>query len=158
MRKGRVVFCIFLIAIAAYAMRSALNWTFKAALFPLTVSIPLMILAAIQLLLEIFSKGETTAGPAVDIEFAADVPPEVARRRAVGAFLWVGGFILLVYVVGFPVAVPIFIFSYLSMQGRVGWWLSATLTACAWGFFYGLFQYLLHLPFEDGLIQTLLGI
>jgi hypothetical protein len=35
--------------------------------------------------------------------------------------------------------------------------LSVTLTAVAWLFFYGLFQRTLHLPFEDGLIQTWLG-
>jgi hypothetical protein len=158
MRKGRVLFSIFLIAVGAYAAYSAMGWRFKAALFPLSVSIPLIILVTIQLLLEIFSKGETSEGPAVDLEFAADVPPEVARRRALGAFLWVAGFILAVYLVGFPLAVPIFIFSYLSLQGRVGLPLSVGLTAVAWLFFYGLFQWTLHLPFEDGLIQTWLGI
>ena len=158
MRKGRVLFCIFLIAIAGYAVYAALGWTFKAKLFPLTVSIPLIVLATIQLLMEVFGKGDTGEGQAMDLEFGADVPPEVARRRAVGAFLWVGAFILLVYLAGFPLAVPIFIFSYLAAQSRVGLLLSVTLTAAAWLFFYGLFQRLLHLPFEDGLIQTLLGI
>jgi hypothetical protein len=49
-------------------------------------------------------------------------------------------------------------FSYLSMQSKVGWRLSVILTFAAWLFFYGLFQRLLHLPFADGLIQTWLGL
>jgi hypothetical protein len=158
MTKGRVLFSLFLIVVGAYAAYAAQGWTFKAALFPLSVSIPLIILVTVQLLLEIFGKAETAEGPAVDIEFAADVPSDVARRRVVGAFLWIAGFILLVYLVGFPLAVPIFIFSYLSLQSGIGLPLSAALTALAWLFFYGLFQWTLHLPFEEGLIQTWLGL
>ena len=158
MRKGRILFCIFLIGVAAYAIRAASGWTFKAQLFPLTVGIPLLILVAVQLVMEILGKAETTAGPAVDLEFSADVPAEVARRRVIGAFLWVAGFILLVYLLGFPLAVPIFMLAYLSTQSQVGLPLSLALTAVTWLFFYGLFQRLIHLPFEDGLIQTLLGL
>jgi tripartite tricarboxylate transporter TctB family protein len=158
MRNGRILFCLFLIGVAAYAVWAAVGWTFKAKLFPLTVSIPLIILAVTQLLIEIFGKGESAEGPAVDLEFSADVPSEVARRRAIGAFLWVAGFILLVYLLGFPLAVPIFMFGYLSTQSRIGFLLSFGLTVTTWLFFYGLFQRLIHLSFEDGLIQTLLGI
>ena len=157
MRKGRILFCLFLIAVATYAVWAAVGWTFKAKLFPLTVSIPLMILAVTQLLMEILGKAESTEGPAVDLEFSADVPPEVARQRVIGAFLWVAGFILLVYLFGFPLAVPIFMLSYLSTQSRVGFLLSLGLTVATWLFFYGLFQRLIHLSFEDGLLQTLLG-
>jgi len=156
--KGRVLFCVFLIAVAAYAVWAAVGWTFKAKLFPLTVSIPLMVLAAIQLVAEIFGKADTGDRQAMDFEFASDVAPELARRRAIGAFLWVGGFILLVYLLGFPWAVPVFVFSNLHLQSRIGLPVSAALTAATWLFFYGLFQRLLHLPFEDGLIQTLLGL
>jgi hypothetical protein len=117
-----------------------------------------MVLAAIQLVAEIFGKADTGEGQAMDFEFASDVAPELARRRAIGAFLWVGGFILLVYLLGFPWAVPVFVFSNLHLQSRIGLPVSAALTAATWLFFYGLFQRLLHLPFEDGLIQTLLGV
>jgi hypothetical protein len=157
MLKGRVLFGLLLIGVGGYAAFSARHWTFKAALFPLTVSIPLIVLAAVQVILDLLGKGETASGAAVDMEFSADVTPEQARRRAIGIFLWAAGFILLVFFVGFPVAVPLFMFSYLSFQSRVGWLLSVTLTAAAWLFFYGLFERLLNLPFEQGLIQAWLG-
>jgi hypothetical protein len=41
---------------------------------------------------------------------------------------------------------------------RAGWWQSIGLTAAAWGFFYGVFQRLVHLQFEDGLLQSWLGL
>jgi hypothetical protein len=134
-----------------------IGWTFKAALFPLAVSIPFVVLVAIQLAYEVFGRGETAAGPAVDVEFTADVPSDVARRRAIVTFLWVGGFILLVYLVGFPLGVPIFVFSYLVLQGQVGWPISVGLTLAASLFFYGVFQQILRLRFEEGLMQTWLG-
>ena len=158
MRKGRILFGLFLIVVGAYAVHSALGWSFKTALFPLSVSIPLIILAAAQLLLDLFGKAETAGGPAIDLELAAGVPPDVARRRVIGIFFWVAGFILLVFLLGFPIAVPLFILCYLRLQSHESWWLSLSLTAFAWGFFYGIFERLIHLRFEDGLLQTWLGL
>ncbi|HSQ12747.1 MAG TPA: hypothetical protein VLM90_07005, partial [Candidatus Deferrimicrobium sp.] len=49
MHKGRILFCVFLILVAAAAIYLALEWPFNAALFPLAVGIPLLLLAATQL-------------------------------------------------------------------------------------------------------------
>jgi hypothetical protein len=62
-------------------------------------------------------------------------------------------FIVLVFLFGFPIAVPLFVFSYLVVQSRAGWGLSIALTAAAWGFFHVIFERLLHFPFEAGLIS-----
>ena len=158
MRKGRILFSLFLIAVAAYAVRSAWAWTFKAGLFPLAVSIPLIVLTATQLLLDLFGKAETAKGPSVDLEFGADVPLEIARRRVTNVLLWIGGFILLVFLLGFPVAVPVFMLSYLGLQSRAGWWQSIGITLAAWGFFYIVFQRVIRMQFETGLLQTWLGL
>lgn len=152
------LFTLFLVAGAASAILWALRWPFKAALFPLTVGVPLVILGVAQLTLDLFGGTEAARGPGVDLAFSAEVEPGVANRRATAIFAWIAGFILLVLLVGFPIAVPLFVFSYLSLQSPAGSWLSLTLTAAAWGFFYGIFQRLLHLPFEGGWIQTWLGL
>jgi hypothetical protein len=49
-------------------------------------------------------------------------------------------------------------FSYLAMQSRIGWLESMSLTAVTWGFFYFLFQRLLNLQFEAGVIQSWMGL
>ena len=84
--------------------------------------------------------------------------PAVARKRVAGILVWIAGFILLVFLVGFPIAVPVFIFSFLSLQSRVGWRLSFALTAIAWAIFYFLFQWLLNVQFEAGAIQSWIGL
>jgi hypothetical protein len=155
--KPRSLFSLMLMAVAAYAVFSARHWSLKAALFPFATGIPLFVLAGTLFVLEFLGDDKSTGGPAVELELSTDVDPVVARRRIGGILAWIAGFIVLVFLLGFPVAVPLFIFFYLFLQSQVGWWLSLSLTAIAWLCFYGLFQWLLHLPFEDGFIQTLLG-
>jgi hypothetical protein len=94
----------------------------------------------------------------VETEFSNEVPPEVARRRVVATFCWIAGFIVTVYLVGFPAAIPPFIFLYLKIQSQVNWLTSIALTATTWGFFYVVFQRIVQLQFESGVIQTWIGL
>jgi len=156
--SGHVLFSVFLILVAGYAVYSASYWSFKTGFFPLAIGIPLIILALAHLLLEIFGAPEKAGGPAVEAEFVSELPPGLARRRVIEIFSWIAGFILLVFLVGFPVAVPFFMFFYLRLQSGVGWWQSVGLTAAAWGFFYGIFERLVRLQFEPGVIQSWMGL
>ena len=158
MIKGRMIFCGFLIAVAAGAIYLALDWPFKAKLFPLAVSIPLLILASAQMLQLISGKEETNDSAAVDIEFSSDLPPDIERRRVIAAFSWIAGFILCVYLIGFPLTVPLFIFVYLRFASGVGWFYTGLSTLLTWASFYGLFEKLVHLQFEQGALQTWLGL
>ena len=158
MHKGRLSFCVFLICIAASAIAMALDWPFQTALFPLSVSIPLLVLALTQLLQLFFGRADANEGAAVDLEFASDIPPDLARRRVIAAFSWIAGFILCVFLIGFPLTVPLFIFAYLKMESGVGLLPTAAATALTWAIFYGLFQQLVHLQFEQGALQAWLGL
>jgi hypothetical protein len=155
--NGPIVFNVALMAVAAYAIFAAREWPFNAAFFPLVTAVPLFIIATVQLLVLLFGRSPAKSEGRHDLEFAADVSPEVARRRTIAIFAWIGGFILLIFLFGFPYAIPLFVFLYLAPQPELKWWLKATLAALAWGFFYGLFVRTLHLPFEAGWIQTWLG-
>jgi hypothetical protein len=157
-KKGNFLFSIFLILVAGYAALSASHWSFKTGFFPLAVAIPLLILVILNLVLEFVGGTEKASGPAVEAAFTTNVEPEVARRRVIETFSWIGGFIALVFLVGFPAAVPLFLLAYLAIQSQVGWLLSVSLTATTWGFFYFLFQRLLNLQFEAGVIQTWMGL
>ena len=144
--------------VTASAIYMALEWPFKAALFPLSVSIPLLILAGIQLLQLLVGKEEIIESAAVDLEFSSDVPPEIERRRVITAFSWIAGFILTVYLIGFPLTVPLFICFYLRFESGVSPLPTIAATAITWAMFYGLFQKLVHLQFEQGALQAWLGL
>lgn len=135
--SGAALFSGALAAAAAYAVLTALEWPAKAALFPLTMGIPLLVLAVAQTIVELRDP------PMVD----------ALGRRGLAVFAWMGVFIVLVLFAGFPAAVPVFMFAYLLTESRERWWLAIGLALAAWGFFHLLFERLLHFPFEPGLIQ-----
>ena len=135
--SGAMLFSLGLALVAAYAVYASLRWPPKAALFPLTMGIPLLVLALAQTVAEI-------RDPAT-----ADRP----LARVVAVFAWMTGFIALVLLAGFPIAVPLFVFFYLVMESREKLGVSLLLAAAAWGAFHLLFERLLHFPFEAGLIR-----
>ena len=137
--NGAAIFSVCLAAAAAYAVYTALRWPPKAALFPLTMGIPLLVLAMAQTLVELREPSPSSAAG--------------ASRRPLVVFAWMVTFIVLVVLAGFPVAVPLFVFSYLVVEGRERWLLALVLAAAAWGAFHLLFERLLHFPFEAGLIR-----
>jgi hypothetical protein len=138
--SGAALFACALAVLAGYAVYAALRWPPKAALFPLTMGIPLLVLALAQIFLELREPPSQAAGSGT-------------VRRVVILFGWMGAFIGLVLLAGFPTAVPLFVFSYLAIASREGWGISLALAAAAWGFFHLLFERLLHFPFDAGLIR-----
>ena len=156
--KGHLYFSAFLILLSGYAILTAARWSFKTGFFPLAVAIPLLLLVLLHLYLEYFHAPEASKGPAVDADFSGDVDENVARRRVITIFSWIAGFILAVYLIGFPSTVPLFLFFYLKFQSEATWFQSLALTAITWVLFYLLFQKLVHIQFETGVIQSLLGL
>ena len=155
--NGRVLFSLGLAALAVFAIVSASSWPLKARLFPLVTAIPLLVLALVQLFLDLRRSPETADSASGDIALSTDAPPSIAHRRTLLTFAWMAAFLALVFLVGFPLAVPVFVFSYLMFQSAEGFWRSLALTAAAWGFFYGLFDRVLRLPFGSGFVQNWLG-
>ena len=149
-KKASLALAIAIMALSCWGTVSALAWPWKAKLFPLVIGIPLFCLATAELLWVIF--GSAAAAKASDFQLAADVPVELARRRTALAAGWIIGFFLLILLLGFPVAVPTFVFLYLKLQAREGWLFCTIFTAALWAGFYGLFDLLLHLPFPPGLL------
>ena len=64
----------------------------------------------------------------------------------------------MIWLVGYVIAIPLMVFTYLKFQSGETWVLSTVLTVIAFVFFYALFVRLLNLPFPDGFLQTMLGI
>lgn len=146
MHKGASVGLSIAVMLASgYAVFAATAWPWKAALFPLVIGIPLFCLAATELLWNFFGKEEPSSSTDAS-----------ARRRMALIAGWMLAFFAAIALLGFPIAVPIFVFLYLKLQGGEGWALSIALTAGVSALFYGLFDALLHLPFPAGWLWDLL--
>jgi hypothetical protein len=137
----------------------AKDWRLQARLYPYAIGIPMVILAIIQVILDLkgVERKQTDAAP-VDFQFSQNIDPALARRRTINIFTWIFGFFLGIWLLGFIITIPLLVFSYLKLYSGEPWGLSIILTAVAWLAFYALFVRLLHLPFPEGLILTWLGI
>ena len=131
----------------------------QARLYPWAIGIPMVILALVQVILDLrgYKAKQTSDGAPVDFQFTQTIEPAVARKRAITMFSWLLGFFLLVWLLGFEYGIPLMVFGYLKFQSNESWVLSITLTVVAFVFFWLLFVKLLTLPFPQGLIFTWLG-
>src|SRR4051812_7507502 len=151
--RASLALSVAVMLLAAWGVFSAWSWPAKAALFPLVISIPLFLLGAAEVLWVLL--GSQAQAAASDFKLSDHLPKDVALRRTAVAAGWILAFFAVIVLFGFGIAVPLFVFVYLKVQGKAGWIFSVVFTAGVWGFFYGLFDLLLHLPFPDGWIQSL---
>jgi len=142
------------ILIFAWALWESKSFGIRAGLFPWSIGYPVLALAILQFILELMGKGR---GGGLESEVESDLPKEVVRRRTAGILGWIAGFYLLIWFVGFSYAVPITTVLYLKLSGQEKWPITIVFTAATWGFFYGVFDYALKIPFPEGLLITLIS-
>jgi hypothetical protein len=153
-KNASLALSVLIMIVAGYGVIAASAWPWKAALFPLVIGIPLFCLAAAEALWTFFGKAPGQADEASD--FQLSIGKDSLRRTLVAAG-WILAFFAAIVLLGFPIAVPLFVFLYLRLQGRESWIVSIVMTGALWGVFYGLFDLLLHLPFPAGWLFAWLG-
>jgi len=157
--RPQAIFSFLLLIFFIVFVYHAQDWRLQARLYPWAIGIPMIILALIQLILDLKGvehKPSDDATP-MDYRFTQTVAPEVAKHRAIIMFCWLFGFFFSIWLLGFSITIPLMVFSYLKIYSKEDWKISIILTAVAWLFFYFLFVRLLTLPFPDGTIFTWLG-
>lgn len=147
--RASLALAVLIMLVSGYGVLSAWTWPWKAALFPLTIGIPVFCLATAEALWSLFGKS-SEQDRASDFQLSRHLPEKETLRRTAIAVAWMLGFFAAIVLLGFPVALPLFVFVYLKLQGRESWTLSVVFTLVVWGIFYGLFDQLLHLPFPAG--------
>ena len=152
--KWEPTFSLFILLLFVYAVWEASEWGLRARLFPWSVAIPGVVLAILQLNLDFTGLFKRRA-PIVSKEDTETTTLEV--RRTLDIVGWIVGLFMAIWLVGFSWAVPLGTFLYLKVGAREKWPISLVLTLLAWGSFYVVFVYYLHVPFPDGLIFEWLG-
>ena len=101
----------------------AQDWRLQARLYPYAIGIPMLILAIVQVILDLrgFKAKESSSATPMDFQFTKDIDPTTAKKRAIIMFSWLIGFFLLIWLVGFPIGIAVMMFAYLKFQGRESW-------------------------------------
>jgi hypothetical protein len=87
-----------------------------------------------------------------------EIDPSVSRQRTIAIVAWMVGFFAAIWLFGFIAAAAVATFLYLKFGAGEKWPISLSLTAAAWLFFFGLFDYGLQLPFPTGAIFDLVSV
>ena len=158
----RPLFALFFVGLFVYVLRETYfeirPMEERAALFPMVIGMPTLALALLAFGQELFNTLRGATGGTNPPEITSSLEPAVVRSRAVSIVAWILGFFLAIWLLGFVVAVPVASFLYFRFAGGEKWAISILLSVAAWACFYGLFDYLLHLPFPEGQLFQLVGI
>ena len=77
-------------------------------------------------------------------------------RKELNAVFWVLLFFGLVYLIGFFVAIPLYIFVSMRYRSQEPWAISILVPLGSWAFMYGLFSWLLKIQLFEGILVQLL--
>jgi hypothetical protein len=156
------MFSLAVIALIVAAILSSTDWPHDAKIVPLTACGMALTAAVLNLVNELFGREQTmfahvdsglqmqAADPGVKagahISAHVDdlgVADDVARWRAVSFFLWMAGFIALVWLIGFIPAIAVFVFAYMRFGFGEPWlssfgYAAATTVICTIVFHWAL--------------------
>ncbi|MFQ5851319.1 MAG: tripartite tricarboxylate transporter TctB family protein [Candidatus Binatia bacterium] len=152
--RPQTIFDLLVVLFFAFLVWEAKDWRLQARLYPWVIGVPMLVLAAAYLFMDL--KGVTikkrSGENPVDFQFTKGIDPALARWRTFNIFSWIFGFLIGVWILGFSITIPLLTFLYLKVQSREGWILTLLLTGSTWLIFWGLFERMLRLPFPEGQI------
>jgi putative tricarboxylic transport membrane protein len=158
----RPLFALFFVALFIYVLRETFfeirPMEERAALFPMVLGIPCLVLALLALGQELFYTFRAGSDSGSPPEVAFSMEGAMIRRRAISIVGWILGFFVGIWLLGFIIAVPVASLLYFRLAGGEKWSIAVPLSLGAWAVFYGLFDYLLHLPFPDGTLLVWLNL
>jgi len=148
------LFTLLILLIFFGGVFTARQWQFQARLFPWTIGIPALLLCIAQLAMDLFRTTESDdpddVSGLMDLPVDRGIPVSVVVRRAVNSFGWIIGFMLVIWLIGFIISVPLFVLLYLLIQAREKLWVSLVYTGAMLIFLLGVFHQVLHIPWPPG--------
>lgn len=153
------VFTLIFLAAFSFGVTTAAEWDIHARLFPWVIGVPAIFLCVGQLAGDFVARrrpgeDDDTRGM-MDLPVDRSVPMSLVIRRAVKTFLWIVGLFAAVRLVGFVVAVPLFVLLYLKFQGDENLWLSLKCSAAMALLLVAVFHLVLNVPWPAAVFPQL---
>jgi hypothetical protein len=164
-----LVLTLVLTAVFATAFWTALEWSFRAGLFPRMVTglgLGLSVLQLVVLLTGARRRPPTVQPPAApqpaelpeptEADDEANLEVEYVFAHAGGrawarSLAWIAAFFVSLYVLGLLITAPLFSLAFLRFSARVSWWASVLYAVVIGGVLYLAFEVALRLPVPPGL-------
>ena len=151
-------------------LSQSFDWAFAARIVPTIVGIGAILFCSLSLVNEIFgvhernvatatagAEPDSTAPKRIHMDIAsktAHLPGATVLGRGFQFFGWMAGVMLLMWIIGLIPAVPIFIISYMRLEGREKWRIVIPMAVCVVALIYVVFDQLLAIPWPPTLLGT----
>jgi len=140
----KIIFTSIVGLVMVTALYVAKDWPIRASIIILLLGGVGVILVLIQFIFDLKdmrSDNSKVLRPTYEVQAIE----HQGRWGSLEIWVWLWGLFLAIHLIGFPIALPLFVFSYVKLYG--GRWITALLlTGLTWGFLYGLYDYLLSVP------------
>jgi hypothetical protein len=156
--RWEILFTLAVLVVVGVAVWQAHAWGLKPRLFPWAIGIPLMGLLVALLVTQVvrqFKSAPAAPEPPV-IEEAEAVAAAHARRRGLSIVGWLLGFLVAIWLLGFPIGGTLATLAYLKLAAHERWPISLAISGGTAAFFV-LMIYGLHTPFPQGALFELVG-
>jgi hypothetical protein len=135
-----------------------MSWPSGAALLPRTAGIFGLLMLAGYAVSSLRGKGANT-GQILDVGRLqhGDTDEAAVRSRTVRAIGSLLVLVLLIWLVGFHIALPTFVAFYLWHWGQVTWWRAVLAGAIFLGIIVGLYDNIMHVTWHTSVLDSLMG-
>jgi hypothetical protein len=163
--SGNLVFLAVIEALFIFLGWKTLGYSFRPALMPGIMVAGILICTTVLLVREIRDTVRRARGDVVEKAEKQGLSPEeeaaarAARRAEMKKILemaaWIVGLVLLVYLLGMLIAIPVFLIAFMLIRSKVVWWKSLVITAGIEIAVYLIFVMWLNTILYEGLLATL---
>jgi hypothetical protein len=135
---GALAIALAVLAVFVYAVYEIqTSWSARSRLFALTITLPAIALALVQVARELRR---------LDVVRAVPAEANVARS----ALAWFAAFFASLWLIGLMTTVPLYAAAYLRFAAGEAWPKAVLYALAAWAFAYVLFVSFLHIPLPTG--------
>lgn len=149
----KYVFTSLLVIMTAVFLYTAEGWNDMTALFPRVVGFPMLVVLIVILAADVKkSRRVDKAGEADDHLYFKTTNIRMARY-----FSWLIGFVAIIWAVGVNYAIPVYVFSYMKIEGRYGWLKCGVYAFAATAFVIILFERIFRVGWPEGALLRILN-
>jgi hypothetical protein len=138
----------------AIALFAAKDWNSITGLFPRVIGFPMLALVVAILMIDIVKARRQSNNKQAD----ADTAFRKSSKQAAILVSWLVGFVVLIWLIGILPTVPIYVFSYMKVQGKYSWLKSVVYAVIALAFMIILFDLIFQVAWPQGMIWQWLSL
>ncbi len=155
---GELILLIIVGAFFGYLFYESFDWPLGAALLPriaVIIGAPFWVFQVISLL----RSRQEGVGRIMDLGFLEiGIDPKAEVTRFIRITGWLIALYLGIWLLGFHLVLPLWIFLYLTIYGRLRWYWSACFALFFLAMIIGLFDYVMYTQWHKPILLRLLGL